>query len=73
MEPEGLVQAPGPFNRFFTEEGWLLISTGRKEGAGCSQERTSYREAIMTDLIYIGIVVVFFAVSVFYARLCEKM
>jgi len=27
----------------------------------------------MSDFIFIAIVVVFFAVSVFYARLCEKM
>jgi hypothetical protein len=28
---------------------------------------------IMTDLIYIGIVVLFFVVSGVYVRLCEKM
>ena len=28
---------------------------------------------IMTDLIYIGVVVLFFVVSGLYIRLCEKM
>jgi hypothetical protein len=28
---------------------------------------------LMTDLIYIGIVVLFFAVSGLYARACEKL
>jgi len=27
----------------------------------------------MTDLIYIGVVVLFFVVSAWYARACEKM
>jgi hypothetical protein len=28
---------------------------------------------LMTDLIFIGIIVLFFAASALYARLCEKM
>ena len=42
------------------------------------QEKFIYRSKligreIMTDLIYIGVVVVFFIVGAFYAQLCEKM
>jgi hypothetical protein len=37
------------------------------------RKRRTRRQRTMSDLIYIGIVVVFFALSGLYVRFCEKL
>ena len=39
----------------------------------CTSQQTELDGKFMTDLIYIGVVVVFFVVSGLYVRFCEKM
>jgi hypothetical protein len=44
---------------------------GRCESAGGRNNRTGYQA--MTDLIFIAVLVLFFAVSGWYVRFCDKM
>jgi hypothetical protein len=67
----------GGFNTFLTSVGLLLITHPfaavpvwgiARMGLGVIQSKT-----YMTDLIYIGITVLFFVVSGLYVRFCEKL
>jgi hypothetical protein len=39
----------------------------------CRRSQESIESKLMTDLVYIGVVVLFFVVSGLYVRACEKM
>jgi hypothetical protein len=42
--------------------------------SGCNENRRlDRRRALMPDLIFIGVVVLFFAVSAGYVRFCERL
>jgi len=40
---------------------------------GNEKHRSNRRRALMPDLIFIGVVVLFFAVSAGYVRFCERL
>ena len=52
-------------------EGWLIGRSEAREGP--SPARRAATTLPMTDLIYIGISVLFFVVSGLYVRFCEKL
>jgi hypothetical protein len=42
--------------------------------SGCNERhRSNRRKALMADLIFIGVVVLFFAVSAGYVRFCDRL
>jgi hypothetical protein len=55
------------FYKFLTKSGQLFIIRTAKSRGDFSDAKT------MTDLIYIGVVVLFFVVSGWYVRACDKM
>jgi hypothetical protein len=53
------------FNALLTIDGSIFITAFESDEGYCPQ--------IMTDLIYISIIVLFFVVSGWYVRFCEKL
>jgi hypothetical protein len=51
----------------------VLISGLGCLGGRLPREQATERQKRMTDLIYVGAVVLFFVVGGLYVRLCEKM
>ena len=65
------------FNTFLTCFAPLLITTPPTAVPTCSMARMELNVTecvnLMTDLIYVGITVLFFVVGGLYVRLCEKL
>jgi hypothetical protein len=59
------------FNEFLTAGAPLFITCRNNALAASHCKRK--KQLLMTDLIYIGIVVLFFAASGLYVRACEKL
>lgn len=53
--------------------GYVSVFTTRQDGTVRPCDRCRIQREFMTDLIYIGIVVLFFVISGVYIELCEKM
>ena len=58
---------------FLTLHRRVLITHGCAVVAGFWCEQTKLVQELMTDLIYVGMVVVFFVIGSLYVRLCEKL
>lgn len=65
----------GAFNEFLTREAGILITASSWLVAGWFREYVEFSQMAnrMMDLIYIGVVVLFFVVGGWYVRACEKM
>ena len=61
------------FNEFLTSKIPLLTTCPSGSVRGWVRKQSEFRGKFMSDLIYVGVVVLFFAVSGLYVRLCEKM
>ena len=65
------------FNTFLTLSSPLLITTPPSAVPTCSMARMELNVTecvnLMTDLIYVGVTVLFFVVSGLYVRFCEKL
>jgi hypothetical protein len=65
----------GRFYEVLMTRGRVLITGLGRGGGRLAHEQVGFsgRQEVMMDLVYIGVVVLFFVVAGLYVRLCEKM